>query len=218
MRGQGDGQIATQTRLSHRARQQQIVDAARELIASGGADALTVRAVADRVGVTEAAIYRHVTSKDEVLLLLINDVHDSLFSALRKSTSEGGSALEKLNHLLELHLSYVELRRGISFMVIAEAAQFQEPRVRAAGKNLVEEYLKHVQGLITEGQRQGEIASTVNAAAAATTFFGMIQAAVTKWLFDASAHPLTENAGAMWALFSSALGSPAEGSNGRKGG
>ena len=90
-------------------------------------------------------------------------------------------------------------------MVIAEAAQFEEPRVRAAGRRLVEKYLALVSEIICQGVERDEIARTVSPGAAAMIFFGMIQAAVTRWLFDPSSHPLSENAASLWQLFRTAL-------------
>ncbi|MBJ83555.1 MAG: hypothetical protein CL462_11710 [Acidimicrobiaceae bacterium] len=197
--------MTTRTRLDHQTRQRQIINAARDLIASGGIDALTVRGIASLVGVTEAAIYRHVASKEEVLLLLIQEVEQSLFQAISDATRSDRHALEQLEHMLELHVSYVELRQGISFVVIAEAAQFEEPRVRAAGRRLVEKYLALVSEIICQGVERDEIARTVSPGAAAMIFFGMIQAAVTRWLFDPSSHPLSENAASLWQLFRTAL-------------
>ena len=192
-------------RLDHKTRQRQIVEAARELIAAGGVDRLTTRALAEKVGVSEAAVYRHVRSKEEVLLLLVDEIRDSLFSAISRATSSDRTAHEKLERLLRLHLSYVELRRGISFVVITEAMQFQGPKVRAAGRALIEDYLQLVEGIVSEGIARGEIAKSVNPAVAATMFFGMIQTTVTRWLYDAIAHPLTENTSELWRSFKSVV-------------
>ncbi|MEK9675320.1 MAG: TetR/AcrR family transcriptional regulator [Chloroflexota bacterium] len=197
--------MATRTRLDHETRQHQIIEAARELIASGGVDALTIRGIASKVGVTEAAIYRHVASKEEVLLLLIQEVEESLFQVISRATRSDRHALDRLEHMLQLHVSYVELRQGISFVVIAQAAQFEEPRVRSAGKRLVEKYLSLVSETISQGIERDEIDRTVSPSAAAMIFFGMIQSAVTRWLFDPSAHPLSENAVSLWALFRTSL-------------
>ena len=90
-------------------------------------------------------------------------------------------------------------------MVIAQAAQFEEPRVRSAGRRLVEKYLSLVSEIITQGIERGEIDKTVSPDAAAMIFFGMIQSAVTRGLFDPSTHPLSENAVAMWVLFRTSL-------------
>ncbi|MDA1279417.1 MAG: TetR family transcriptional regulator [Chloroflexi bacterium] len=197
--------MATHTRLDHQTRQHQIVEAARELIASGGVDALTIRGIAAKVGVTEAAIYRHVSSKEAVILLLIQEVEESLFQAISRATRSDRHALERLEHILQLHVSYIELRQGISFVVIAQAAQFEEPRVRSAGRKLVEKYLSLVSEIISQGIERKEINRTVLPSAAAMIFFGMIQSAVIRWLFDPSAHPLGENAVAMWQLFRTSL-------------
>jgi TetR/AcrR family fatty acid metabolism transcriptional regulator len=197
--------MATQTHLDHETRLGQIVAAARDLIAGGGVDALTVRGIASKVGVTEAAIYRHVTSKEEVLILLLEEVSASLFSAITEATSEDRGALEQLRHLLQLHFSYTELRKGISFIVIAEAAQFQEPRVRAAGRKLVQKYHELVECIVERGIRRGEIDPAISSKAAATMFFGMVQGSVTRWLLDPAGHPLNENQTALWTLFRSAL-------------
>ena len=77
------------------------------MIASGGVDALTIRAVAAKVGVTEAAIYRHVVSKEEVILLLLQEVEESLFQAISRATRSDRHALERLEHILQLHVSYI---------------------------------------------------------------------------------------------------------------
>lgn len=202
--------MATQTHLDHETRLNQILAAARDLIAGGGVDALTVRGIASKVGVTEAAIYRHVASKEEVLILLLEDVSTSLFSAISDATSEDRGAMEQLQHLLQLHFSYTELRNGISFIVIAEAAQFQEPRVRAAGRKLLQKYHELVEGMVERGIRRGEIDPSVSSKAAATMFFGMVQASVTRWLLDPAGHPLNENANDLWGLFKSAMAPSAE--------
>ena len=205
--------MATRTRLDHQTRQHQIVEAARDLIASGGLDALTIRGIASKVGVTEAAIYRHVDSKEEVILLLIQEVEESLFHAISRATRSDWHALERLEHMLQLHVSYVELRQGISFIVIAEAAQFEEPNVRSAGRRLVEKYLSLVSKIIAQGIERDEVSKSVLPDAAAMIFFGMIQSAVTRWLFDPSTHPLGENAVSMWKLFRTSLEFSDEDSN-----
>lgn len=193
------------THLDHETRVNQILTAAGELIASGGVGALTVRGIAKKVGVTEAAIYRHVNSKNEVLVLLLEEVRRSVLETIAQATAPDSRALDKLEHALQHHLSFIESRRGVSFVVIAEAAQFEEPTVRSAGKRLVEDYLAVVEGYIRQGIESGEVESSISPAAAATMFFGMIQASVTRWLFDSVAHPLMENVLSLWRLYKASL-------------
>jgi AcrR family transcriptional regulator len=51
-----------------------IIDAALEVLREGGLGALTVRAVADRLGTSSASLYRHIASREELLALIVDHV------------------------------------------------------------------------------------------------------------------------------------------------
>lgn len=53
---------------------ERIVDAALALVDAEGLDALTVRRLADDLGTGSASLYRHVASRDELLVLLVDHV------------------------------------------------------------------------------------------------------------------------------------------------
>ncbi len=188
-------------RLDHVTRQHQIAAAARDIITEGGLTSLTVNELAARVGVTEAALYKHVRNKDEILLLLVSEIRESLFNAISEATSTDRNSLEKLEHMLQLHLSYAETRRGVSFVIISESLRFGIPEVKVAARRLVDEYVGLVAQILEEGQTDGEVDGAIDSEAAAVMFFGMVEASVTRWLFDESLHPLAEKGAAMWRLF-----------------
>lgn len=51
-----------------------LVDAALEILRAGGLEALTVRAVADRLDTSSASLYRHIASRDELIALIVDHV------------------------------------------------------------------------------------------------------------------------------------------------
>lgn len=51
-----------------------IVEAAMDVLRADGADALTLRAVADHLGTRSASLYRHIASRDELLALMADHV------------------------------------------------------------------------------------------------------------------------------------------------
>lgn len=59
-----------------------IVRIAREHLATGGAAALSLRAVARDLGVVSSAVYRYVRSRDELLTLLVVEGYDALGDAV----------------------------------------------------------------------------------------------------------------------------------------
>ncbi|MGI5217651.1 TetR/AcrR family transcriptional regulator [Nocardia sp. CA-290969] len=66
--------MTTRTGRPPRLSRAQILTAASELIAQDGADALTMRRLAARLDVTPMAVYHHVRNKEELLLLLLDEV------------------------------------------------------------------------------------------------------------------------------------------------
>jgi AcrR family transcriptional regulator len=67
---------------------EEITRIGREHLASEGAAALSVRAVARDLGVVSSAIYRYVRSRDDLLTLLVVDGYDELGDAVDKERAE----------------------------------------------------------------------------------------------------------------------------------
>lgn len=68
-----------------------LVAAALEIIKRRGADGLTLRAVANRLGVTPTAPYRHFASKGALLAALASDGFTQLLDEVRTATAEAGA-------------------------------------------------------------------------------------------------------------------------------
>ena len=83
-------------RVAHEDRQQQIVETARKIITDQGMEHLTMEALAKEIGLSEAAIYRHVDSKQEILFMVLEDTERALLGAVANGREEGHLPLEKL--------------------------------------------------------------------------------------------------------------------------
>lgn len=81
-----------------------LVELARALIESDGADALTVRMVAQRAGVSAAALYRHFADKDS----LLRAVAASGFVSLNARFAQARDGLPAREGLTALGLAYVD--------------------------------------------------------------------------------------------------------------
>ena len=193
------------THLDSEVRRHQIVQTSRKIVATQGMSAFTIQELAREVGVSEGAIYRHFKSKDEILLVLIQDIERSLLEAISDSARPHDGALDQLRHLLQRHFSSVERRHGVSFVVIAEALRFADLEVRQATRQMVERYLDLITDILKAAAKSGEINSEADAKAAALMYFGMVQASVTLWSFSNRAHPLSQHSSSMWAMFKEAL-------------
>ncbi|MCL5991566.1 MAG: TetR/AcrR family transcriptional regulator [Bacteroidetes bacterium] len=77
-------------RLSTELRQEQIIDEAISLIHNNGFSSLSIRELAYKVGISEAAIYRHFKSKDEII--------NGIFRRIQSLSKELFFELNSINH------------------------------------------------------------------------------------------------------------------------
>src|SRR5262245_34376835 len=67
----------------------EIVAAGRRQLATDGAAALSLRAVARELGMVSSAVYRYVASRDDLLTLLIIEAYDALGAAVEVAAAPG---------------------------------------------------------------------------------------------------------------------------------
>lgn len=134
----------------------EIITAATELlIAHGSRDAVSVRAVADRVGVTPPSIYLHFADKDQ----LLDAVTAAYFEQLDDVLAQAGEGLDDpLERALAEGLGYV--RFAIGNPVLYELAFAPRARSASARDSMVDAVLESaafrrlsrtVQALVDEG-------------------------------------------------------------------
>ena len=196
--------IARQSTL---VRQHQIIEAARKLITTRGMEGVTIDAIAEEVGLTEGAIYRHFTSKHQILTLLIDDIERSLLDTIRNALVEGASALKNLERILEAHLSDVEGHRAASFIVITEAIVFDGIGLGPRVSSMLTHYLDFIRGVFQQGIREGSIRPDVDTDAAATAFFGLVQSTTTLWALNGYSPPLAARRTQMWDIYKKGVAS-----------
>ena len=188
-------------RQSTSVRRRQIIDAARDLITSKGMESVTIDAIAEAVGVTEGTIYRHFQSKREILSLLIDDIEESLMGTLRDAREDGAPARENLERILEAHLSDVEGRGAVSFIIISEATGFDGIGLQSRVALMLTHYLEFLQEVLEDGKREGSIRPDVDVQAAATAFLGLVQSTATLWALNSYLPRLAERRAEMWRIF-----------------
>ncbi len=77
-------------------RQKQIIDATLDIIATIGIQNLTIRKLAEKVGVTEGAIYRHDPSKDEILVSIAEYFESESTGILPQIVESKGDTIQKI--------------------------------------------------------------------------------------------------------------------------
>jgi AcrR family transcriptional regulator len=197
--------IMVQGHKSTQVRKKQIMDAARKLIMRSGSEHVTVRNMAKEVGISEAAIYRHFKSKTEILSFLADSVADGLLHDIDMAGNVGFTSLDIIDEILRTHLSRIEQRRGLSFLVLAEIISFGDKSLNKKVSGNIQIYVDRLKLLLSDGVRAGLISQDVDLEAAALLLFGMIQGLVNIWALSGYKFDLAEKYSELWKVYKRSL-------------
>jgi AcrR family transcriptional regulator len=88
----------------HQRTQQAILDAARALLAEGGVEKLSIRAIADRIDYSPAGLYEYYGSKEEIIGAVCRQGHRTLKQYMAKVPL----TLPPDEYIVEIGLAYIE--------------------------------------------------------------------------------------------------------------
>jgi AcrR family transcriptional regulator len=187
-------------RQSTSLRRKQIIDALRKLIIEYGSENVTVRRIAKEIGVSQGAIYRHFKSKRQILDFLVDYIEENLIGDVEKSDSHART-LEVLENILKSHISAIEQRKGVSFLIVAEIVSLGDKKLNKKIYEVLNNYIHHIKDVLLRGVKSGEINPDIDLDMAATVFLGIIQGLVTLWALSNYNFTLEEKYFGLWDFF-----------------
>ncbi|MBN1643747.1 MAG: TetR/AcrR family transcriptional regulator [Dehalococcoidales bacterium] len=190
-----------QYRRNTEIRKDQIVAAAKRLIIKHGSENVTVRAIAKEVGLSEGAVYRHFSSKRDILSLLTDSIEDDLLGDITAGIENSGSYLEILDNILIGHLSAIKQRQGISFQVMAEIISLGDKRLNRRMARIIDKYLDGIKRLLVKGIKSGELRKDLDLDGTALLFFGMVEGLVNIWALNGYKFDLEHGYELAWDTF-----------------
>ncbi len=119
-------------------RRAQILQALAGMLESNPGQRITTAKLAEKVGVSEAALYRHFPSKARMFEGLIEFIEETLFSRINKILNEEKDSLARCQMILHLLLGFAEKNPGISRILNGDALQGEQDRLRARIAKLFE--------------------------------------------------------------------------------
>lgn len=189
-----------QKRRNTEVRRRQIADAARELIIKYGSEHITGRRIAKEIGITEGAIYRHFKSKRDILSFLIEDIEATLVADIERGMTSGATPLQVIDNTMKSHISSIEQRRGVTFLVIAEIISLGDKKLNRQASEVLNRYTGRIRDIISEGAKSGELRDDVAPETAAILLSATIQGLVNLWALSNYSFSLEESYLSLWRL------------------
>lgn len=152
----------------------QIIDAAKIEFTASGYQNTSVADIASRVGVVEAAIYKHVRSKRDLLDRVICTFYEPLVTSAETGMAAIENPIDQLRFLIRHHLGAFERDPGLCRLIISEARN-QEDYADSDVANLSRRYTKLAMNAVSQGAASGLLRDDVTPPVVRDAIFGAIE-------------------------------------------
>lgn len=168
--------------LSAEERRAATVQAVVDLAAEQNPAEITTTAIADRMGLTQGALFRHFPTKDAILEATMTWVGERLLVRVDKAAEGAASPAAALEAMFMTHIDFVAKHPGVPRMLFGELQRSGETLAKRMVQTLLRQYEQRLRRLMEAGKAQGDLDADLDVDAAAVLFIGTIQGLVMQSL------------------------------------
>lgn len=164
-------------------RRVQILQALATMLEQPGAERVTTAALAARLEVSEAALYRHFASKAQMFEGLIEFIEQAVFTLVnqiveRDSASESEGALygpQTAGHVVSMVIQFAEKNPGMTRVMVGDALVYENERLQQRMNQFFEKIESTLKQCLRNGvQDNGSATPTVDAAVRASVLTAFV--------------------------------------------
>ncbi|WP_419604686.1 nucleoid occlusion factor SlmA [Thiolapillus sp.] len=168
--------------MKDRNRKQDILEAlARELESRPGARITTAK-LAEAVGVSEAALYRHFPSKARMFEGLISFAEDGIFMRINQILEEDRETRQRSARILYLMLAFAERNPGIVRVLLGDALMGEHERLHDRIEAFFGRLQTQLRQVLRESQMREDIQLAVTPEAAAEMLVVYVEGRMRQFL------------------------------------
>ena len=151
----------------HGERKLQILQTLAQMLQNPRAEKITTAALAAKLDVSEAALYRHFASKAQMFEGLIEFIEESIFGLINKITTDEKSGVKQLEAMLTMLLGFAKKNPGMTRVLIGDALVNENERLQTRINQLHDRLEASIKQALRFASNQNELPADMDAAAQA---------------------------------------------------
>jgi len=159
-----DAQTSPRKRPKPGERRIQILQTLAAMLEQPGAERITTAALAARLEVSEAALYRHFASKAQMFEGLIEFIETSIFTLLNQIAENHDVSVQKARHMVTVLLQFAQRNPGMARVMVGDALVFENDRLEQRMNQFFDRFESSLRQVLREqAQAQTSLTPTVDA-------------------------------------------------------
>ena len=162
-------------------RQTEIIDRSVEIIADKGIQGLTIKNLSKEIGISEAGIYRHFSSKVDILLTVLDGFNElsKLFSGIMETYE--GTATEKVQFMFSKMIDVFTETPSLVAVFFSEEIFKNETVLKNCVIEIQNRNQTTVEMIIKKGKIDNNVRQDVDSSSLALIIMGSLRLLVKNW-------------------------------------
>ena len=178
-------------------RRHQILQMLAEMLEQPHAARITTAALAARLQLSEAALYRHFASKAQMFEGLFEFIESSVFSLINQITASESDGIEQARKITLMLLTFARLNRGMTRVLPGDALVNEDTRLQARATQLTNRIDASLRQSLRSAVVAGTLAPETNTSALASLLTsvvlgGWLRFAQSAWQADPTQNAETQ--------------------------
>ncbi len=182
------------------------VEAVVELASRQNPSEITTAAIAQHMGLSQGALFKHFSTKNSLLLAVMEWVAERLLERIDRSAEGVESPLAAMEAMFRSHVEFVAEHPGVPRMMFGELQRAEPTPAKQMVQTLIRRYGERLGRLIEKGKACGELSATLDDEAAATLFIGTVQGLVMQSLLAGDVERMRRDAPRVFAIYRRGIG------------
>jgi len=161
-------------------RQLEIIEAASKILTASGVSGLTIKNLAKEMQFSESAIYRHFTSKEEIIIAMLNYLFDSIETRLSNIVSSSDPE-ENFKALFSEQIKFFKGNQHFVVAVFSDGLMEESQRINEILLKLMNLKMKHLMPIVMAGQQKGVFTNAITTEELIHIIMGAFKLQMFKW-------------------------------------
>lgn len=181
-------------------RRQQILECLAQMLEEAPGARITTAALAAKVGVSEAALYRHFPSKTKMFEGLVEFIEATVFSRIKLIISDAPSVEYRCEQILLLLLTFTERNPGITRILTGDVLVGETARLRTRVVQFFDRLETQLKQILRDAEVQEGVATRLPANVAANMILVMVEGKIAQFVRSDFKRLPTENWSQQWRV------------------
>lgn len=162
-------------------RQFEIITAAGKLLTSSGVTGLTIKNLAKEMHFSESAIYRHFSSKEDIIVSMLYYLAYDMDSRFKQAVNNTDSSETMFLKLFKNQAAFFTENPYFVIVVFSDGLMEESERINKAIETIMETKMSHLMPIIVAGQKNGFLKTDLSPEELTHIIMGTFRLLMYKW-------------------------------------